>query len=221
MKTAVLGSSRGLGYCLVEEISLTDSVLAVSRRRAEWSRPSQVQFLATDLASENLGNLFDELKSFAPERMIYVAGGGPYGPFLEKKWSSHEWAFRVGFFTPAQLVHRAPQMPTLRQFVYVGSSVAEENGDLYAASYSASKHAFLGLYRSTVLESDLPLDLRVYSPGYMDTDLLPQGSWPRLQSQKLWSPRQVAQDLIQWSLDPNQEKSHKKLSHFSTNFDWK
>lgn len=216
MKTAVLGASRGLGYCLVEECSKVQSVLAVARKNAPWTHADHVQFLSVDLANKEGEGLLQSLKQFSPERIIYVAGGGPFGPFTQKKWAAHEWAFQLGFLTPARLLHRWSELSTLRQFVYVGSSIAEERGDAYAASYAASKHAFLGLYRSMIQENQGDLDFRVYSPGYMDTDMLPTGSWPRLQPQKLWDPKQVARDLLEWSSDPTQAKSHKKLTLFST-----
>ena len=79
----------------------------------------------------------------------------------------------------------------------MGSSVAEDKADPGAASYAAAKHALKGLLESVILEKP-DLDVRLFSPGYMDTGMLPQNAWPRQQG-LAEDPDAVARRLWQWS----------------------
>jgi NAD(P)-dependent dehydrogenase (short-subunit alcohol dehydrogenase family) len=216
-KCAVLGASRGLGFHLVEALSPQGPVLAVSRTQGEWTEAPGFEYWACDFSrGESIHLLVERLLEFAPEQIIYVAGGGPYGPFLQQKWASHQWALQVTFLTPALLLREVGGKAWLKQFLYVGSSVAEAQGDAYAASYAAAKHAWLGLHQSMIAELDASgRDVRLYSPGYMDTTLLPAGSWPRIQGKALWAPREVAQDLLQWASEVSKKNDHRKLSFYA------
>jgi short-subunit dehydrogenase len=99
------------------------------------------------------------------------------------------------------------------QLLFVGSAIAEDKPDPLAASYAAAKHALKGLVGSVAaeLEADrkgpkdktasadrgaLQVQVKLFSPGYMDTDLLPKDAWPRRKSGLLQSPSEVAKDLV-------------------------
>ena len=89
--------------------------------------------------------------------------------------------------------------------VLIGSSVCEEKADPLAASYAAAKHAVKGLYDS--LRAEAPSwDLRLFSPGYLDTELLPKGAPIRYKT--LWQPSEVAARLAAWAFDQNQHGAH-------------
>lgn len=209
--TAVIGGSRGLGLCIVKELrSSHQSVFSASRKPAENLQPSIYQ--AVDLSKpEELPGLLESLQNFQVDRLIYSAGGGPFGTFSEVGWKSHQWAFQVSFLSATWLAHQVQKFDFLKQIIFIGSSVAEAKADPMAASYCASKHALAGLYKTLATEEGA-VDFRLYSPGYMDTDLLPKGSWPRMQDKTLWSPENVAKDLLLWSEDQQQIRSHRVLN---------
>ncbi|MCB0343411.1 MAG: SDR family oxidoreductase, partial [Bdellovibrionales bacterium] len=149
--------------------------------------------------------LLIKLNEFQPEQIIYVAGGGPFGRFHDKKWKDHEWAWQVSFLTPARLLHWAGGQKQLKQFIVIGSSVAEDNPDPNAASYASAKHALKGLVTS-VQKEDPPFDLRLFSPSYMDTDMLPPSSWPRREGLKLRDPNEIAREFWDWALNDDGPK---------------
>lgn len=209
-RTVIFGGSRGLGLCLVEEMESDPSkVLMLSRKP-----PKQSGFCTHKVQDLSRPDQFEEslklIQEFQPDRAIYCAGGGPYGKFETSNWKSHQWAIQVTFLSAAWWLHELLGFTSLQQFVLIGSSVAEASPDPMAASYCAAKHALKGLHSTLVVE-DGPADIRLYSPGYMDTDLLPKGSWPRQQKRPLWDPVFVAKDLLQWSEDESQRRGHKIL----------
>ncbi|MCC2680105.1 MAG: hypothetical protein K0R29_2681 [Pseudobdellovibrio sp.] len=144
--------------------------------------------------------------NFAPTNLIYFAGGGPYGFFQDKKWSDHQWSLQTSFLYPAELLHfimaQPESWPNLKKIVLIGSSVAEDKADPRASSYSAAKHALRGLVGTiqeeikAQPEKKLPQVL-LFSPPYMQTDLLPAHSQPRL-NDRAENPEVVARRLIEY-----------------------
>ncbi|NQY99058.1 MAG: SDR family oxidoreductase [Bdellovibrionales bacterium] len=220
-KVAILGASRGLGRAIAERLQQTESVeslLCVSRKPASGETTlSKSEFFEFDLSKPDLSDLIQKLNAFAPDCIFYCAGGGPFSNYQQAKWSAHQWALRVSFLAAAEICHwflGQQGASKARQMVMIGSSVAESQGDAQAASYAAAKHALLGLYQS--IQKEKPkLDLRLFSPGYMNTDMIPAGSWPRQQSQSLWEPDHVASMLCRWCSDDAQFGGHMSLSLFA------
>lgn len=147
------------------------------------------------------------LENFTPTHIYYFAGGGPFGKYHKKDFKDHEWAFDVNFKTPSWLIHWSLRRGGVRQFVVVGSAIAESSGEANGGSYAASKQALLGLCQSIWLESE-NFDLRLFSPGYMDTDLLPPGSTPRKQGWELKKPEEMARLFWNWVRDPKGRKHY-------------
>lgn len=210
----LLGSSRGLGwetFLLLQKKKTAKGFLLSSRkilgREQEISNLTQnsnqdVKLITQDFSKPFIDAEFlQELKAFKPTHLIYFAGGGPYGAFAEKKWSDHQWALNTTFLYPAQLLHyvvsNRPQWPWLKSFIVIGSAIAESQPDLKAASYAAAKHALKGLVSTIQLEKDTTqgIFVELFSPGYMQTDLLPAHSEPR-QKQLAENPFDVAKKLI-------------------------
>lgn len=186
----ILGASRGLGASLakcIEKESPETELLLLSRTHG------------VDFADESqYSQILERLEQAQLSKIFYVAGGGPYGSYSSKEWKDHQWALRLNFEFPAMLLHYFLQKPgKLTQLVFVGSSVAEDKPDPGAASYAAAKHGLKGLIDSVIAEKPA-LDVRLYSPGYMDTKLLPQNAWPRQQG-LAEDPHDVARRLWQWS----------------------
>ncbi|MCB0390002.1 MAG: SDR family NAD(P)-dependent oxidoreductase [Bdellovibrionales bacterium] len=213
MKIALLGASRGLGFD-VAKLALKKNELFIAARKVELldSLPLEedevIELLACDFSKpENLIELIDKLKQFQPERIWYFAGGGPYGEFASKNWQDHMWAWQVTFLSPAHLIFEflKNEFKNCQQFIVVGSEVAEDKPDPKAASYCSAKHALKGLLTSLQLEAP-SVDLRLFSPGYMDTDLLPPNAYPRQQNLLILSPDRVAEDFWRWAFNPQAER---------------
>jgi short-subunit dehydrogenase len=196
----VLGGSRGLGLAICEQLKL------LGMDTKSLSRKSELSF---DFSKPEIWNaIFLKIQSLKPTRVIYCAGGGPYGSYQKFEWKDHQWAYRANFECPAFLLHQILQKTwaDLRQVAVIGSNIAESNPDPGAAAYCAGKHALKGLI-TTLQKEELSFDLRLLSPGYMQTGLLPEGSWPR-KSGKARLPADIAQQMIQSISDPQHRGSH-------------
>ncbi|MFN7729222.1 MAG: hypothetical protein ACK5P7_08705 [Bdellovibrio sp.] len=200
-KWVVCGGSSGLGQAFARlakaEFPAVDQLL-MSRRSSV-----SIDFSRTEDWNRVLGLLLE----YKPTRFFYFAGGGPHGPFSEKKWTSHEWAFRVNFLFPAYLLSHL-QVPSLRQALFVGSAIADSKPDPLAASYAAAKHGLKGLVTSLQQEKSCSFDLRLFSPGYLDTPMLPQHAWPRQTTGLLKSPDEVAASTLSWVQDVQGANGH-------------
>ncbi len=193
-RIAILGASRGLGWAVYSELSgaFPRSEFFLSSRKINEkfeiinNKPElkvktilkPQDFSKTPLAISFL----KDLESFKPTLLIYIAGGGPFGLYQSKKWSDHLWALNTTFLYPAELLHHILSNPKtwldLSQMVFIGSAIAEDKPDPMAASYAAAKHGLRGLI-TTVQKEDAKIPkILLFSPGYMQTDLLPVESWP-------------------------------------------
>jgi NAD(P)-dependent dehydrogenase (short-subunit alcohol dehydrogenase family) len=201
-KVAIMGASRGLGRELVNvALGAGAEVIAFSRRRSE-DFPPEVRFFAGDFArEEGQVEILERIQAEpALTRVFVLAGGGPYGDYGAHQWKDHLWAWQVSFLFPARVVHALMAGRRDVQIVLCGSSVAEQAGDPGAASYASAKHALRGLHASLRLEAP-EFDVRLFSPGYMDTELLPKNAPARTLG--VWSPIRVAAELWSWALGPD------------------
>ncbi len=203
-RIVILGASRGLGWALyLELVKLIPQGNFLLGSRKIFERKASVS-ITTQLIAEDFSkvpvatNFIAALKDFQPTRILYVAGGGPFGSFQSKKWSDHQWALTTTFLFPAELLHtllsQSENFPQLRQVMFVGSQIAESRPDKNAASYAAAKHALKGLISTVQLESQ-STQVLLFSPGYMQTDMIPSDSWP-IQQGLAQSPSEVAGQLI-------------------------
>lgn len=190
----------------------------VSDKSIKRNFPMVVRCVSFDASDEAQWPLALQFQS---QKLFYVAGGGPYGAFENKKWSDHQWAFKVNFLCPAFLLHQLMQTNICQQIVIVGSAIAESKPDVNAASYAAAKHALKGLITSVQAEqkkmSQAQIDLRLFSPGYIDTPMLPTNAWPRQltveqQALMIASPKALAEQLLGWISHPNDANCHLNLS---------
>lgn len=196
---ALLGASRGLGQEFYQLVKGQPCLIVARSAEAKMDFSKE----------EHWSSYLLQLREFAPTHMIYFAGGGPYGSYGEKQWKDHQWAMKVSYEFPAYLLHDCLNSPwsNLKQISFIGSAIAEAKPDPRAASYSAAKHALVGLLKSVQKEEHGSLDLRLFSPAYMDTALLPKHAWPRQQGQ-IQSAKLVAQQLYQWLQKTNDANGH-------------
>lgn len=210
-KYALLGASRGLGWAtyqlLAQKKSTDEFAFFLSSRQVEKKRAdiyADTILVPQDFSKTVNVEFVEKLQRFAPTCLIYFAGGGPYGFFGRKKWADHMWSLQTSFLYPAELVHLILAAPEkwshLKRIVLVGSSIAEDKPDPKAASYAAAKHALRGLaqtLQAELAEQKSDIQVLLFSPGYMQTDLLPVHSQPRL-SDRAERPEIVAEQLIEY-----------------------
>lgn len=228
-RIAILGASRGLGFALAQVFTkeLPDAEYFLSSRKikkvlaesttnhlAAHSADKIKSFVCDFSKLNQLDPLISELSAFSPTHLYYVAGGGPFGEFQNKNWSDHLWAIHVNLLFPGELLHRILNLPNsfaeLQQILFVGSNIAENAPDPKSASYAMAKHGLKGLITSIQHENP-KIDLRLFSPGYIDTPLLPPNAWPRLHQKTITQPNDLAQILYNWSIDPQFKNQHFRL----------
>jgi short-subunit dehydrogenase len=207
-KIAILGASRGLGRALKVELSQimgsSAQFFLAARSLANLATirgSDDIVFAADFTRADDQEKLLGALVEFQPELIFSVAGGGPFGRYEQKKFKDHQWAFELNFLWPARLLHETLKDPAkfkeLNQILFVGSAIAGQKPDPMASSYAAAKHALRGLITSVQAEKPR-LSVQIYEPGYIDTDLLPAGAWPR-QHGLAKSAQDEARALWQWA----------------------
>lgn len=201
-KIFIIGARRGLGREILNQWRTTfsnDLLVATSRR--EFAVEG-VETCVFDLSlPEHVEVLLQKLQTSSPTRVFYIAGGGPYGSFAEKAWKDHLWALQVSLLSPLRVLHVCLGLSSVKQVVLVGSAIAESQPDPGAVSYAAAKHGLLGCVSS--LQTEVSKDVRLFSPGYMSTEMLPVQAQHRLQSKaSVDSPVLVAKLFIDWVQNP-------------------
>jgi len=202
MKYALIGASRGLGRAVVAELILSEENQLMIFSRRQNGLPQEL-WKNCDVTN-GVTELISDLKSFMPDSIFYFVGGGPYASFEENNWRDHEWALKATLLAPTEILHAMMRFNEKIQLVFLGSAIAESGPDKGAASYASAKHALKGLITTINLESP-QRDIRLYSPGYMDTDLLPKNAAPR-QAGSVMDPKTVAKDFLQWVHESCQNK---------------
>jgi short-subunit dehydrogenase len=230
-RIVILGASRGLGLALtryfIQEIQ-TIELLLVSRKinqiKIESSKPksfstnpNQISKYSCDFSQiQQLDQLVETLTQFAPTHIYYIAGGGPYGEFQTKNWKDHIWTINVNLLFPGELLHRILKLQEsfneLQQITFIGSNIAENAPDPKSSSYAMAKHGLKGLITSIQHEQPT-IDLRLFSPGYIDTTLLPPNSEPRIFKKNISQAVDIAQVLYNWSANPLFKNQHFKFDN--------
>lgn len=185
---SVLGASRGLGFEFSKQV-------AASHKGVQLFLASRT-INNFDFSNTDLFECYcEEILATKPQRIFYFAAGGTYGPYAKFDWKDHLWTLNVTFSFPAFLLNYfLKNHYGIKQLVFIGSSVAENRPDPQAAMYAAAKHALKGLITSVNLENP-PFEILLYSPGYMNTNMLPKKAWPR-KTERISEPSQVAQELL-------------------------
>lgn len=199
----MVGASRGLGRQVLELLLKNDKVFVQNlSRRPPLDLREQGCFSHLNFDLNGVQDFSSVLGQRPWNKVIYFAGGGPFGPFGSKSFKDHEWAWKVSFLGAALLLHQIVQghdrspMPTT---ILLGSAVAESSPDPGASSYCAAKHALRGLV--TTLQKEYPhWDLRMFSPGYMKTDLLRGAEDLLRKGIEVRDPAAVAQEFLDWIL---------------------
>jgi NAD(P)-dependent dehydrogenase (short-subunit alcohol dehydrogenase family) len=202
-KIFIIGARRGLGKEILQQwqSAYPEHIIAATSRR-EWQTPVAETFIFDMSLTDQVEQLLKKIEMFLPNRVFYVAGGGPHGAFSEKPWKDHVWALQVSLLSPLRILNFCLQLSSVEQFVAVGSSIAESQPDPYAASYAAAKHGLKGCI-SSLQGEELHKQVRLFSPGYMSTDMLPIQAQRRIgQDAPVDSAQLMAKLFIDWAQNP-------------------
>ncbi len=205
-KVFIIGGRRGLGKKIAEEwkrVCPQDALQISSRTKIPAAdKPAIItETFHWDMSQESgVNGLLKTLQEEQPTHIFYVAGGGPYGPFSRKAWKDHSWSLSVSLLAPMKVLHGALNLASCQQFIVIGSAIAESASDKNAASYCAAKHGLMGLISSVVLEGENK-DIRLFSPGYMGTDMLPANAAEKT-GKPVSDPADVARAFVQWAQTP-------------------
>jgi len=204
-KILCIGARRGFGKAIADLLTNSARVFRTSRKYQETE--FEWPFDATDEKSRAV--LLEKIRRTEMEKVFYFSGGGPFGGYGAKEMKDHLWAWKVNFETPAFLLHSflSESKFHVEQVVFVGSAIAESQADPGAASYAASKAALRGLITSVQKESP-PFDLRLFSPGYMDTEMLTPNARPRQGQGVLHQPVEMAVQFLKWTESKDDFGSH-------------
>lgn len=197
-KAMIFGGSGGLGGAILEyaPAHFKDLELHESSRRSK-AHPLDLTKVDDQLKAAGL------LQSQGFDLVIYCSGGGPFGDFTSKEWKDHHWALQLNLVAPALLIYHwlvsRKEAKSDGKFVVVGSRIAEQNPDPLASSYAAGKAGLYGLVSSLQTElQENKSKVWLFSPGYMDTKMLPLNAKVRHDGSKLMSPETAAQALLRW-----------------------
>jgi short-subunit dehydrogenase len=226
LRIFLIGASRGLGAAVAREICKDHpaaNLCLLARKRPlleglQKELGSHIEIAAFDISREgDQAQALEVIARFKPTHIWSFVGGGPHGLYQSKDFKDHLWAWNVSFLFNARLLHGVLRDPEnyrhVLQLLFVGSDIAEAKADPLAASYAAAKHALKGLITSVQAESanvdssrvDSPrIDIRLVSPGYMKTDLLPATVELREQATE---PQIIAQALVGWALSQKEPSS--------------
>lgn len=165
-KVFIIGGRRGLGKHVAEQwVRERSEDLVITS-----SRSAGADELCDLSREESVSELLNILDREQPERVFCVAGGGPYGKFSSKEWKDHSWGLSVTMLAPMRITHHLLRSAYCEQIILVGSAIAESSADPNAASYCAAKHGLKG-FVSTLAEEVSDKDIRLFSPGYMATEI--------------------------------------------------
>lgn len=207
-QVVIFGSSRGLGRELALHAAAAGAEVIGWSRKEELLKAMAIaeprfRYEVADFSKpQDQERALGCLRDNRFQKVFLVAGGGPYGLYHERTIKDHLWAWETTFVFQAKALHLLATLGRREQTIVVGSSVAESEPDPKAASYCAAKHALKGLVLSLRAENP-DWDLRLFSPGYMDTDLLPKNAAVR--NKGVHNAARVAEDLWRWTLTPPSE----------------
>lgn len=205
-KVLVLGGSKGLGLALCGRYS--DAV--------PCSRNADIS--ADFNKMDSINKVVSLLEEYKPGVVFYVAGGGPHGDFFSKSFKSHQWAYQVNYFTPIALAYTLIEKKYKGTFVYIGSAIAERSNSHESLSYSQSKK---NAKQSLLSLNEKDLKVRVFSPPYMNTEMLTKNAWPRIEAPHLvLEPEDVAEELTQWLENNKAAPVVSKRGFDVRHFDW-
>ncbi len=210
-RTIIFGLGQGLGLEVWRQTP--DSEFLIFQRKD----PLKIETEATDKTKQPFKTSWEKLdlskpteveyalkriELFAPDRLWFFAGGGPFGGFWRGRWGAHQWAIDVSFFSQLRILHDLDPEKRL-QIIFVSSLVADQQ-DMLAASYSAAKAALSASIRSVQAEVKgdpaKNIDIRLFRPSYFTNGILPQGSPPHRLGLTL-DPKDVAGKFVKWALN--------------------
>lgn len=180
-KTLIItGGNRGIGLATVQLFLQQGwQVINLSRTPCEELNVLNVKLDLATLTEENLHALMLELKIILPEKsqicLVHNAGVFIKDDALHVDMKATQALFHVNVMTPMMLNKMIyPFMEVGSAIIYLGSTLSTKATPA-TASYTASKHAVIGLMRATCQDlADLQIHTCCVCPGPTDTQMLQQ-----------------------------------------------
>lgn len=196
----IFGGSGGLGQALAKELLLFKSeshlkAYNFSRRPSNFDYDIKCDLSKTKESLEIFKKQFEELN---PTAIFFLAGGGPFGSFVDKEFKDHEWALNVNFITPLAMIHHAQLVSKVSlTLICIGSQISETKAHKNGLAYGAAKSAMSASVRTLQSECDPEeMAFHLYRLGYMDTPMLTKNSVPRANNETLLNPKGVVGQIL-------------------------
>lgn len=172
----ITGASRGIGFATVEHFAAQGfSVFNLARSPAGGSNITNI---AVDLGANNWqktvrATLIPALANATQIVLVHNAAANIHDSLIDFSADNFRQMLEVNIVAPAQLSHLLlPQMRAGSSIVYIGSTLGEIAVP-NSCGYVTSKHALIGLMRSTCQDLvGTGIHTACVCPGFTDTEML-------------------------------------------------
>ncbi|MDB6061892.1 MAG: dehydrogenase, short-chain alcohol dehydrogenase like [Verrucomicrobiaceae bacterium] len=174
----ITGASRGIGFAtaqLFAEKDFTIFNLSRSPSSAANIHNVEVDFGGNDWQSTVTSTLLPAIAKAEQVVLVHNAAANIRDSLLEFSVDDFRRVLEINLVAPAQLSHLLlPQMRAGSSIIYVGSTLGEIAVP-NSCAYVTSKHALIGLMRSTCQDlAGTGVHTACVCPGFTDTEMLRQ-----------------------------------------------
>jgi NAD(P)-dependent dehydrogenase (short-subunit alcohol dehydrogenase family) len=174
----ITGASRGIGFATAKYFAAQGfSVFNLARSPASGSNLTNI---AVDLGSNNWQNvirstLLPALENATQIVLVHNAAANIHDSVIDFSAAAFRRTLEVNIVAPAQLSHLVlPGMRAGSSIIYIGSTLGEIAVP-NSCAYVTSKHALIGLMRSTCQDLvGTGIHTACVCPGFTDTEMLRQ-----------------------------------------------
>jgi NAD(P)-dependent dehydrogenase (short-subunit alcohol dehydrogenase family) len=176
MKTVIItGASKGIGLAAAARFLQSGyHVINLSRSQSPLEGVENHSFdLTSDGAEQELGDLFSRLVSYGEIALIHNAARLVSDTAADTNTASFKDVLQINVVAP-HILNRLliPKMESGSSIVYLGSTLSEKAVP-NSYSYVVSKHAVIGMMRSTCQDlAGTGIHTCCICPGFTDTEML-------------------------------------------------
>ena len=172
----ITGASRGIGFATAQLFAAQGfSVFNLSRScaPAENIRDIEIDLGSDDWPQTITSTLLPALADAAQVVLVHNAAANIHDSLRDFSVTEFRRTLQINITAPAQLGHLLlPCMPTGSSIIYIGSTLGEM-AVANSCAYVTSKHALIGLMRSTCQDlAGAGVHTACVCPGFTDTEML-------------------------------------------------
>ncbi len=172
----ITGASRGIGFATAQHFAAQGfTVFNLSRTP---TRAENIRNIALDLGADNwqqviISELLPALQGATRIVLVHNAAANIHDSLRDFSAVNFRHTLEVNVVAPAQLSHMLlPQMRAGSSIIYIGSTLGEMAVP-NSCAYVTSKHALIGLMRSTCQDlAGTGIHTACICPGFTDTEML-------------------------------------------------